>query len=63
VTVAEHGVSADPLKVTFVGHVIVVVDAALSTVKLAWVAVLVEWFASPAKPASAVAVPALTLFA
>ncbi len=46
--------------VTFVGHVTVVVEAALSIVNV-FESLLVVWLASPAKVAVAVAMPASVL--
>jgi len=60
VAAAVHGVSGDPVYVTDVGQVSVVVDDALSIVNPP-VPVLPSWFASPAKVALAPAAPALVL--
>jgi len=61
VTLAEHGVSGDPVYVTgAAGHVTAVVLGAIPIVKF-FESLLPVWFASPPKVADAVAVPAFVL--
>ena len=60
VTVAVQGSSAEPVYVTFVGHVTVVTLAALSIVKYL-VSLLPSWFVSPPKVALAEAFRELRL--
>jgi hypothetical protein len=61
VTVAVHGVKAEPVNTTEPGHDTTVTDAALEIVNDTCEADDALWLASPAKLASAVAVPALVL--
>ena len=60
-TVALHGVCAEPLYVTLAGQVSVVVEDAFPIVNV-FESLLGSWFASPAKLALAPAVPAPVLF-
>ena len=63
VTVAWHGVSAEPVKLTGSVQVITVLEVAVVMPKLVWVAVEPVWLVSPAHVELAVAVPTLVFVA